>query len=100
MLAVAVSVRHRDFEFGQEFTPENPSPDNVWELFGTGYRINPRYLVTDNDHEMIRLWRLFREGHLPESGGAGEQAAAMLDAFGIMSAAESDLASEIEETRR
>ena len=100
MLAVAVSVRHRDFEFGTEFRPETRAPDDVWELFGEGYRVNPRYLVTENDHEMVRLWRLFREGHLPESGGAGEQAAAMLDAFGIMSAAESDLASEIEETRK
>ena len=100
MLAVAVSVRPRDFEFGQEFTLENPSPDDVWELFGEGYRVNPRYLVTDNDREMVRLWRLFKEGHLPESGGTGEQAAAMLDAFGIMTAAESELASEIEETRR
>lgn len=55
---------------------------------------------------MVRLWRAYRPppgridgmagglipvtGHLPESGGAGEQAAAMMDAFEIMSAAEAE----------
>ena len=61
---------------------------------------SPVFGLRPNDHEMVRLWRLFREGHLPESGGAGEQSAAMLDAFGILSAAELELATEIEETRR
>lgn len=56
---------------------------------------------------MVRLWRAYHPhpgriggmaagilpivGHLPESGGVGEQAAVMLDAFEIMTAAEADL---------
>jgi hypothetical protein len=44
---------------------------------------------------MVKLWRLFTggmaPGFLPESGGLMDQAAIMIDAFGIMSAAESDL---------
>jgi hypothetical protein len=56
---------------------------------------------------MLRLWRAYCpapgriggaaaglvpvSGHLPERGGSGDQAAIMLDAFAIMSAAEVDL---------
>lgn len=56
---------------------------------------------------MVSLWRAFRPrpgqiggmaagvvpvaGHLPESGGYGEQAAVMLDAFDAMTAAEAEL---------
>ncbi len=56
---------------------------------------------------MVRLWRAYRPqpgridgmasgvipvpGHLPESGGYGEQAAVMMEAFAIMSAAEAEL---------
>lgn len=56
---------------------------------------------------MIALWRAFAppmgriggmaaglvpvQGHLPESGGYGEQAAIMLDAFAVMSAAQAEL---------
>lgn len=59
---------------------------------------------------MVRLWRAYRPspgrlgglvqgvvpvvGHLPEAGGAGEQAAIMLDAFAIMDSAEAELLSE------
>lgn len=40
---------------------------------------------------MVRLWSLYRGGgmgvgHLPETGGAGDQAAIMIDAFGVMEA--------------
>jgi len=56
---------------------------------------------------MLRLWRAYRPvpgqiagaaggvvpaaGHLPESGGAGEQAAIVMDAFDVMSQAEAEL---------
>lgn len=56
---------------------------------------------------MVQLWRISRPqpgriggmaagivpvaGHLPEAGGAGDQAAIMLDAFAIMDRAEAEL---------
>ncbi|CAO3453860.1 hypothetical protein [Azospirillum argentinense] len=59
---------------------------------------------------MVRLWRAYRPapgriggmaagvfpvaGHLPEAGGYGDQAAILLDAFEIMSAAEAELTSD------
>ncbi|MFC5358262.1 hypothetical protein [Azospirillum himalayense] len=59
---------------------------------------------------MVRFWRAYRPapgrivgmaagvvpvaGHLPEAGGYGDQAAIMLDAFEIMSAAEAELTSD------
>ena len=97
---MAVCVRPRDFEYGAEYTPEAPAAHDVWELFGGGYRANPRYLVTDRALEMISLWRLFQQGHLPDQGGVMDQAAVMIDAFGIMSSAEGELARDLEEARR
>lgn len=63
--------------------------------------------VTGAERDMLRLWRLYAPpagrisgmaaglvpvvGHLPESGGAGEQAAIMLDAFDVMSAMQAEL---------
>ncbi len=46
---------------------------------------------------MVRLWSFHRRsdmgapGHLPSAGGAGDQAAAMLDAFQAMDAAAAEL---------
>lgn len=56
---------------------------------------------------MVQLWRAYRPqpgriggmaagvvpvaGHLPEAGGAGDQAAIMMDAFAIMTDAEAEL---------
>jgi hypothetical protein len=72
----------------------------VWELFGNGHRVNPRYLVSDDALEMVSIWRLFQQGHLPDAGGIMDQAAPMIDAIGIMSSAESELARDLEEARR
>jgi hypothetical protein len=96
---VAVCVRRRDFEFGVEYTLDAPAPHDVWELFGAGYRVNPRHLVTDDALEMVSIWRLFQQGLLPDEGGVVDQAAAMIDAFGIMSSAEGELAKDLEEAR-
>jgi len=85
---VAVCVRPRDFEFGVEYTLDAPATHDVWELFDAGYRVNPIYLVTDDALEMVSIWRLFQQGHLADRGGVVDQAAAMIDAFGIMSSAE------------
>lgn len=76
-------------------------------MFGETFDENPRKLLSDGDFEMVRLWRAAHPpagriagmaggiipvtGHLPESGGYGEQAAVMLDAFDAMSAAEAEL---------
>jgi hypothetical protein len=53
---------------------------------------------------MARLWRLacpgMGAGHLPDAGGAGEQAAIMMDAFAVMSAAEAELRKANEPDRR
>jgi hypothetical protein len=48
---------------------------------------------------MIRLWRMSQggmagPGPLPEAGGVLDQAAIMLQAFGIMNAAEKELKDE------
>ncbi len=47
---------------------------------------------------MIRLWRLYEGGmgvgHLPDAGGSMDQAAIMLDAFGLMAAAKAALKPE------
>ncbi len=97
---MAICVRPRDFEYGDEYTPEAPAPHDVWELFREGYCVNPRHLVTDDALEMISLWRLFQQGHLPDQGGVMDQSAMMIDAFGIMTAAEGELAKDLEEARR
>jgi len=45
---------------------------------------------------MLRLWKAFQGGgmgigHLPDAGGFGDQAAIMIEAFEIMSAAKAEL---------
>ena len=40
---------------------------------------------------MLRLWQLYLSGHLPDAGGAMDQAAVMIDAFAAMSAAKMEL---------
>lgn len=96
-----MALRPEAFSGGAE------APDgSEWELFGERHARNPRLLLTDGELEMVRLWRAYRPspgriagmaagylpvvGHLPESGGVGEQAAIMLDAFDIMTQAETE----------
>lgn len=81
MLAVAVALRPAEYEFGAE-APD----DSAWELFGEEYKTNPKFLLGESDFDMVTLWTLYRQGHLPDSGGAAEQPAIMLDAFGAMEA--------------
>ncbi len=68
---------------------------------------NPRLRLPPEYLEMIEYWRAYApppgriggmaagylpaHGHLPEAGGYGDQAAIMLDAFAVMSAAEAEL---------
>ncbi len=64
-------------------------------MYGESYTENPRFLLTEADFEMVRLWRLFRSGwgagYLPDPGGVLDQPNAMLDAFALMSEAEATL---------
>ena len=69
-----------------------PEPDHQgWLINNVVYHDNPRDLVGDAEFETIRLWRLFQggmaPGFLPDGGGTLDQAAIMLDAFAILSAA-------------
>jgi hypothetical protein len=65
-------------------------------VFGELYDTNPRFLLSENDLEMVSLWRLFQgsefaSGYLPDSGGVMEQPAIMMDAFAVMNHAEAEL---------
>lgn len=88
-IAVAIAIKPQEFNCGRD------APDgSEWELFGEYYKENPKYDLPEEYMEMVRLWMLFdREagGFLPESGGSIEQAAIMMEAFGIMTSARSQL---------
>jgi len=95
MVAVAVAVRPGDFR-GGEAAPDG----SAWELFGERHERNPRLGVPDWAWAMVQIWRQCRPmpalirgmaagaipvvGPLPGSGGAGDQAAVMLDALDLM----------------
>lgn len=86
---MAVASSPADFEGGAE------APDgSAWELFGERFETNPKHLLGEGDFEMLRFWRLYQVGHLPEDGGVMRQAAVMLEAFDVMTAAERDLRDE------
>lgn len=84
------------------------APDgSAWEIDGVLYERNPAGAVPPWAIDMLTLWRAYAPppgriagmaagvirstGHLPEAGGAGEQAAIMLDAFECMTAAEAQI---------
>lgn len=54
---------------------------------------------------MLGLWQMYRGGgmgggHLPDAGGAGDQAAIMMDCFRVMDAALAELEEEAERNRQ
>ena len=74
-------VRATYFEVGQTVRPgdyrggrEPPDPALKWRVGGETFEENPRFLLTDADWEMVRLWRMAfpgtGAGHLPEAGGS------------------------------
>jgi hypothetical protein len=85
---------------------EAPPDGSAWTIDGETYTQNPVGLLDDCDLAMVQLWRLAHPspgriggmaggvipvaGHLPDAGGAGDQAAAMMDAFRLMTAAEAE----------
>lgn len=65
---------------------------------------NPRWMVPDAFHALVRLWATCRigmggYGSWPDAGGVNEQAAWLLDAFAVLSGAEADL-DRVERDRR
>jgi len=78
--------------------PEDGGPG--WQPFGPAgplYPINPRLVVEPWAWDMLPLWRLYQgggmggAGHLPDAGGSLDQAAVMIEAFGLMTATEREL---------
>lgn len=89
-----MALRHDDFDGGAE------APDgSAWELLGEEYKTNPKFLLCEGDFAMLRLWRLYQGGHLPDDGGVMAQAAIMLDAFDEMTVVERELRDEQERRR-
>ena len=93
---MAVAARPGHFEGGAE-----AADGSAWELFGERHETNPKLLLGQDEAEMVRLWRMtrggdFGQGPMPEAGGVMDQAAIMLDAFAVMSAAEAELTRERE----
>lgn len=87
---MAVASRPADFEGDAE------APDgSAWELFGEEYKTNPKYRLGEGDFEMLRFWRLYQGGHLPERGGVMNQAAVMLEAFDVMTGAARELREQV-----
>jgi len=81
----------------QAFAGGARAPDgSAWEVLGERHARNPRLALDGNDLAMLRLWSMARGtglggGVLPDAGGAHDQAAIMLEAFAIMSAADAEL---------
>lgn len=77
----------------ESFGGGETAPDgSAWELFGERYPRNPRFLVTAESLETLRLWRYARggmagPGPLPEAGGLLDQSAWLMAAFDVMSGA-------------
>lgn len=75
------------------YTPDQPAPgpDPLMDVLGDLWQFNPRWVVTDGEKEMVRLWAmgggLDGVSHLPEAGGLLDQAAVMVDAFAIITSA-------------
>jgi hypothetical protein len=98
-----VSREPEAFGDGDRIYPRPPDRGPGWDILGEFYEVNPRSLIGEGDVEMVRFWAAYApepgriagmsagvlpvQGHLPEAGGFGDQAAVMLDAFAVMSAA-------------
>ena len=94
------------FGDGETIYPESLGGKG-WMVDGQVVMENPRMYVGPGEAEMLVLWRQYAPlpgriagmaaglipvtGHLPEAGGVGDQAAIMIDAFEIMTAAQQRL---------
>jgi len=99
-LTVAVAVMHpAEFGDGHEFTQDNPAPEGQgWLLEALGYdadnllRVHPANLI---DAECRLAWSLYKDyaggglgaGHLPQAGGALDQACCTMAALAVIAQA-------------
>jgi hypothetical protein len=104
--AIAVASCPEAFGDGERIYAESLGGKG-WLLDGHVVMENPRLFVGPGEADMLVLWRQYAPrpgriagmaaglvpvtGHLPEAGGLGDQAAIMIDAFEIMSAAQQRL---------
>lgn len=83
--------------FPESFSCGDTPPDNGegWEICGEIYKTNPKNLLEPQIFDMVTLWRAYQggmgSGILPDGGGLLDQANIMIEAFNIMSYAETRL---------
>jgi hypothetical protein len=65
-----------------------PELGGNWLVGGQEWAENPRIIVQAGWHEFVRLWGTCRGdagiAHWPDAGGIGDQAAWVIDAFGLL----------------
>lgn len=85
-------------DFGVEYTPENPIPDdsepfNLDDLDIRDLRIHPSYLVDHWAMAVLDIWLTYRggdaRGPLPDRGGYNGQAAWLMAAIDVCQSAAS-----------
>jgi len=66
-----------------------------WRIGEDLYPTNPKLILTEADWAMVSIWGMWRaaEGvaHLPDAGGAGDEATTMIDAMTVMDAAAAEV---------
>jgi hypothetical protein len=78
-----------EFDGYGEFSPDYWSwPKPVVEVLGDAWHFSPKCWLTDDDHEVVRLWASAGgfDGlrHLPQAGGLLDQSALLSDAFRVV----------------
>lgn len=66
-----------------------PEDGGEWLVAGEPVSGNPRLTISQPWHDFVRLWAACRGGmggiaHWPDGGGVGDQAAWVVDAFGML----------------
>jgi hypothetical protein len=72
-----------------------PPEGGNWQAGGREWRINPRYALPEAYFHVVGLWNRCQGGmggyaQLPEPGGMNAQPAWLINAFGVLSAAEAE----------
>jgi hypothetical protein len=74
-----------------------PPEGGSWLAGGRSWAVNPRYAIPPAYFHVVRLWNRCASGmggfaQLPEPGGVNAQPAWLMEAFGILSAADAKAA--------